>query len=131
MNERVAEMPLCDPMSVWEVMHLRVGGLTQEKFWVIGLDARCRAMDVCLVHIGGRTSIAVDAPSVFRPLIQMGAVSAIVVHNHPSGDPAPSTQDKLMTARLMAGGELLDLPIADHVIVTEEGFYSFAEQGDI
>jgi DNA repair protein RadC len=65
---------------------------------------------------------------VFRPLIAAGAARAIVVHNHPSGQPDPSDEDRQLTLRLAAAGDLVGIPIVDHVIVARAGWFSFADE---
>ncbi len=75
-------------------------------------------------------SSLVHPREVFRLAIIHGAAGLIVAHNHPSGDPAPSADDKAVTAQLVEAGRLLDIPIYDHVIIGDDGrFFSFAEAG--
>jgi len=77
-------------------------------------------LDACLVH----------AREVFRAAIAGGAAAIIVAHNHPSGDPAPSADDCTLTRRLSEGGELLGIPVLDHVVLGRDGRYSsFRELG--
>ena len=57
-----------------------------------------------------------------------GAAGVVFLHNHPSGDPTPSPEDQALTARLVAAGALLDVPVLDHIIIAREGFFSFAER---
>ncbi len=66
---------------------------------------------------------------VFRPALREAAAAVILVHNHPSGDPTPSREDREVTARLVRAGELLGIPVLDHVVVAEHGFASLREQG--
>jgi DNA repair protein RadC len=74
--------------------------------------------------------LALDSQSqVFRPAIAEAAAGIIVVHNHPSGDPTPSGEDRAATKQLVAAGQLLDLPVYDHVIIAGDRFVSFAAAG--
>jgi DNA repair protein RadC len=73
----------------------------------------------------------VSPSDVFREAIREGAVSLVVVHNHPSGDPTPSAEDVLVTDRLVAAGKLLDVPLLDHIIIGERRFVSLRERGII
>jgi len=66
---------------------------------------------------------------VYRPAIAEAAAGIIVVHNHPSGDPTPSAEDRAVTRQLVAAGQLLDLPLYDHVILAGDRFVSFATEG--
>jgi DNA repair protein RadC len=66
---------------------------------------------------------------VFAPAILLGAVAIVVAHNHPSGDPTPSAEDRSITAQLVSAGKLLDIPIHDHIIVGNGRYTSFADAG--
>jgi DNA repair protein RadC len=74
--------------------------------------------------------VLVNPPiEVFKPLILMNAAGWIYAHNHPSADPRPSQEDRVLTSRLRQGAELLGITLLDHLILTDEGCYSFADQG--
>jgi DNA repair protein RadC len=66
---------------------------------------------------------------VFKPLILMNAAGWICAHNHPSADTTPSQEDRVLTSRLRQGADLLGISLLDHLILTDEGYYSFADQG--
>lgn len=89
----------------------------REHFWVVALDAQNRYIGHSEVSVGGATAAPVDAKIVFRHALLAGAVNLIAVHNHPSGDPTPSKDDKALTRRLVEGARLLDLGFHDHLIV--------------
>lgn len=80
-----------------------------------------------VVAIGSVHGVEVHPREVFRVAIERSAAGIVVAHNHPSGDPSPSADDTVLTARLRSIGELLGIPVVDHVIVTAASFYSFAE----
>ena len=80
-----------------------------------------------MVARGGVNQVSVTAREVFRPLLSAGAARAIVAHNHPSGCASPSAEDRLLTRRLAVAGELLGVPLVDHLIVAGSAYYSFAE----
>jgi DNA repair protein RadC len=79
------------------------------------------------VSVGTLTASLVHPREVFREAIRSAAAAILLVHNHPSGDPAPSEDDRSVTRRLQAAGELVGIRVLDHVIVSEGGFYSFRE----
>jgi DNA repair protein RadC len=106
-----------------------VAGRRCETFWVLALDARHRVEHTRRVAEGTLTSVEVHPREVFRPLIRMGAAATILVHNHPSGDPCPSRDDVAITRRLMEVGELVGIPVLDHVVLSASSYVSFAEQG--
>ena len=104
-------------------------GLDREQFLVCGLDAKHCVIGVNIVSIGSLTLAIVHPREVFKPLILMNAGAWICAHNHPSGDTAPSPEDRMLTSRLRQGADLLGISLLDHLILTDEGCYSFADQG--
>lgn len=99
-------------------------GLLQEVFWVIAIDARGAWQAELEIARGQLTGVEVHPREVFRPLIRLGAAAVIAVHNHPSGDPTPSAEDVLLTRRLREVGELVGIPLVDHVVVARAGYAS-------
>ena len=104
-------------------------GLDREQFLVCGLDAKHCIIGVNIVSIGSLTLAIVHPREVFKPLILMNAAAWIGAHNHPSGDTAPSQEDRVLTSRLRQGAELLGITLLDHLILADERCYSFADQG--
>lgn len=102
---------------------------SREHFLALALDAKNQPLAELTIGIGGSLACAVAPADVFRPLLQAAAVSAIFVHNHPSGDPLPSEADVAITERLCHAGQVLGVAVLDHVIVAAEGYYSFADAG--
>jgi DNA repair protein RadC len=115
------------PADVFACVAPRLAGLEQELFLAVGLDIRNGVLDVVEVARGTLSSVDVHPREVFRPLVRMAAAGAIVVHNHPSGDPTPSHHDVELTRRLRAVGEVLGIPVVDHIIIGAGGFRSIAE----
>lgn len=93
------------------------------------LDARGNVVHRETVSIGTATASLVHPREVFAPAIERRAVSVLVAHNHPSGDPTPSRDDREATARLRAAGELLGIELLDHLILVPGGLFSFREAG--
>jgi DNA repair protein RadC len=104
-------------------------GLDREQFVVCGLDAKHHIIGLNIVSTGSLTLSIVHPREVFKPLILMNACALICAHNHPSGDPAPSAEDRALTSRLRQAGELLGITLLDHIILGENRTYSFADQG--
>ena len=102
-----------------------------EVFWILALDAQSRVTfdSPIVITRGILNSSLVHPREVFRAAIVSGAAGIIVVHNHPSGDPKPSADDRAVTQQLVAAGQLLDLPVHDHVIIGRSTYASFAELG--
>jgi len=128
-EEHEEALPLRAPRDVWRVFAPRLEDLPVEEFHVAILDAQHRlARDVCVTR-GILNSSLVHPREVFREAIAERAAAIILVHNHPSGDPTPSPDDRAVTDQLVAAGRLLDIPVHDHVIVGRGRYLSFAEAG--
>jgi DNA repair protein RadC len=113
--------------DVYRIVEPRVAGLQQELFLAIGVDIRNGLLDVVEVARGSVYGVDVHPREVFRPLVRMAAAGAVLVHNHPSGDPSPSPEDVALTRRLRAVGDLIGIPVVDHVVIGAHGFRSVFE----
>jgi len=109
--------------SVFEVMQPIIGELQHEEFWIIYLNNANK------IHKGGITGTLVDTRLVFKRAIELIASSFILCHSHPSGTLKPSVSDISLTKKIKKGGEVLDIKILDHIIITEGSYYSFADEG--
>ncbi len=103
----------------------------KERFVALLLDARHRLLRLERVSEGTLTSSVVHPREVFGPALREGAAAVVVAHNHPSGDPTPSTEDREVTLRLAEAGRLVGVSLLDHVVVGDPGFVSFRERGDL
>ncbi|MBL0214210.1 MAG: DNA repair protein RadC [Myxococcales bacterium] len=113
--------------DVFRCVKPRVAGLTQEVFISIGVDIRNGLLDIVEVARGTVLGVEVHPREVFRPLIRMAAAGGVLVHNHPSGDPTPSSEDLELTRRLREVGRVLGIPIIDHIVIGDNSFRSLAE----
>lgn len=100
-----------------------------EVFFGIALDAKHRPIREIEIARGGLSACPVAPADVFRALLREAAAGVILVHNHPSGEPTPSSEDVRLTERLVQAGELLGVRVHDHVIVGREGYFSFLDAG--
>ena len=121
--------PVRSPRDVARVFAPRLEDLPVEEFHVAILDAQHRLERDVTITRGLLTASLVHPREVFREAIAERAAAVILVHNHPSGDPTPSADDRLVTAQLVAAGKLLDIPVHDHVIIGRGRYASFAESG--
>jgi DNA repair protein RadC len=103
--------------------------LTHEEFWLLLLNNAHEVIGRKCVSTGGMTSTIVDVRQVYRTALDSGAVKIIAAHNHPSGALEPSQSDIDLTERLVDAGDLLNIPLLDHLIVSNRGFYSFKDKG--
>lgn len=113
--------------DVYRHLRPRLRGMTQEVFIVVALDVRNGVLDEIEVARGSLTGVEVHPREVFRPLIRQAAAAAVVAHNHPSGDARPSPDDIALTRRLRLAGDILGIPILDHVVVAGDDYTSIAE----
>lgn len=133
------ENPLLNrPELVFTHFRSQATGLSVEKFWVLCLNRKNRLIRQVELTSGTATSSLAHPREVFREAVHHGATSVVCVHNHPSGDPAPSAADVQVTRQLREAAKALDIELLDHVIVGQigadprgRGFYSFREAGVI
>jgi DNA repair protein RadC len=122
-----AGAPIRGPADVFHHFHPRLRHAAQERFFVVLLDGRHRLIRHELVSVGTLTASLVHPREVFSPALRASAAAVILVHNHPSGDPTPSREDRDITDRLARAGEILGIPVLDHVVVAERGYSSLRE----
>jgi len=103
-------------------------GTGRECFFAVLLDVRHRMMALHVVSMGSLDATPVHPREVFSPAMRDGAAAVILAHNHPSGDPSPSPEDRVITDRLREVGELVGIALLDHIVVGTERYYSFAEE---
>jgi DNA repair protein RadC len=128
-EERPALPRIREPEDVVRLFDTRLRDLQVEEFHLLALDSQSQVLREVLVTRGLLNSSLVHPREVFRAAIAEAAAGIIVVHNHPSGDPTPSAEDRAVTQQLAAAGRLLDLPLYDHVIIAGDRFLSFATAG--
>jgi DNA repair protein RadC len=103
--------------------------LRHEIFKVVLLDAKHAIIRDVTVSEGSLTLSIVHPREVFTMAVKESAAAVIFLHNHPSGDPSPSQEDHVLTARLVSAGELLGIAVLDHIVVGDGRYVSFADQG--
>ena len=107
-------------------------GADKEILYVCVLDGKNEPVCMEMAAKGGVNKCLVDVSQVFKTTILVNGTGILVFHNHPSGSINPSKDDKLITEKMKKAGELLDIPLLDHIIIGESGrYYSFKEQSDI
>ena len=104
---------------------------TKEHFWTIALNTASKILNIELVAMGSIKRVTVDPTEVFSVPLQKKATNVVLIHNHPSGSLKPSEADLDITNRLIQCGLIMDTPVADHVIISEHSYYSFAESGKL
>lgn len=117
------------PEDVYQEVAADLSTLDKEHFMVILLNTKNRIISKETISVGSLNSAIVHPREVFKTAIIKGAASIVCVHNHPSGDPTPSSEDIRLTKRLIQAGEILGIDALDHVVVGIEGYISLREKG--
>ena len=103
----------------------------QEHFLVMYLNQSNHALKVECISNGGTTNVIADPKVIFKNALTLNATCIVLGHNHPSGNPRPSEEDRLLTKKLVAAGKLLDINVIDHIIIGNERYYSFRDHGEM
>jgi DNA repair protein RadC len=117
------------PADAAALVRDEMSALEQEELWIILLDTRNRLMDIDKLYRGSLNSSMVRVGEVFKNAIRRNAACILVLHNHPSGDPAPSPEDVNLTRAIVSAGKLLDIDVLDHLVVGGGRFVSLKERG--
>ncbi|MFT5231035.1 MAG: DNA repair protein RadC [Saprospiraceae bacterium] len=115
--------------SVFHIMQPILGDLPHEEFWVIYVNNSNKVLRKLQLSKGGITGTLVDVRLAFKSALEIGAVAILLVHNHPSGTLRPSAADKNLTDKIKTAGLSLDVKVLDHIIITEDAYFSFADEG--
>ena len=118
-----------DSASAATALRPLFAGLDREQFLVCCLDAKHAIIGVNVVSVGSLTLSIVHPREVFKPAILLNSSAIICAHNHPSGDPSPSPEDRQLTVRLRGAAELLGITLLDHIILGDDRIHSFADYG--
>ena len=119
---------MSSPREVISLMNevFSCSSLAEEYLYLLCLDTKCHLLGVFEVTHGTVDSSLVSPREVYQRALLCGACGIILVHNHPSGDPAPSKEDIKATERIRESGKILNIPLQDHIIIGENDFFSFA-----
>lgn len=115
--------------DIYEYFYQRLKDIKKEIFISVLLDVKNRIIGERIVSEGSLDASIVHPREVFLPAIRESSSSVIFIHNHPSGDPEPSTEDLVTTKKLVEAGDILGIKVLDHIIIGETGYYSFADRG--
>ena len=126
---RLDRLQIRSPADAALLLLGEMGALDQEQLRVVLLDTRNRVIAVETVYVGSLNAIVVRPAEVFREAVRRNACAVIVVHNHPSGSAEESVEDVATTKSLIAAGQLLDIPLLDHLIVAQGQWTSLKEKG--
>jgi len=127
--KRYKREKICSPEDVYRIVAPGMLLLDHESFRVLSLGGRNELLGMRTVARGNRDACLVHSRDMFRVALSLGACRVILVHNHPSGDPSPSEEDRQLTKRAVEAGRVLGIPVIDHVVVARDGWMSLREEG--
>lgn len=137
LGKRVGTQPLerridlSNPRAVFDFLSTRMFARTREEFMVILLTAKNHVISVESISEGTLTASLVHPREVFKPAIRRSAHAMILAHNHPSGDPSPSREDREITQRLIQVGKMIGIEVLDHLVIGNGLYYSFREKSGL
>ena len=115
--------------DIYQLMKPELMDLPKEEFWVLLLNRANRLIKKEQISSGGVSGTVADPKIIFKCALEQYASSIVLVHNHPSGNLKPSQNDITLTDKMKAAGKLLEIPVLDHVIFSDQGYLSFADEG--
>lgn len=115
--------------SVHHLLKPHFSDLNHEEFWILLLNRSNKVLSHHLISKGGQAGTVADPKIIFQTALENHAASLILAHNHPSGNLKPSQADIDLTKRIRTAGEMLDIQVLDHLIVTDSGYFSFIDEG--
>lgn len=119
------------PLEMYNFFRPRIGNLDHEEVWVMLLNHNFNLIQAKRLSVGGLTETAFDVRSILKEALLNNATLIAVAHNHPSGRTQPSSQDDNVTKLLRDAAKTMRISLIDHIIVTDEGFYSYSENGKL
>ncbi len=129
-SQAVERKKVVSPITAANLLHEYLDGADREHFVVLLLDTHHQIIGIHTVTIGTLDASLIHPREVFKPAILANASAVLLAHNHPSGDPTPSAEDRAVTRQLVAAGELIGIQVVDHVILGDDPRYaSFLEAG--
>jgi DNA repair protein RadC len=135
-RRRKAEMPIKKPVinssqRAYAVLAPLIADLDHEEFWVLFTNNSLELLFSFHASKGGLTSTVVDVRPIMKKGLELNATHMILAHNHPSGKLKPSNEDLKLTELMRKAGDIMSIKLTDHIIVTENGYYSFKDEGDL
>jgi DNA repair protein RadC len=127
--DAAARVTITSSRDIHNLIRPHLQDLPHEEFWVILLNRANVVMRSVSISRGGVAGTVADPKLIFKEALEQLASSIILVHNHPSGNRNPSAADIGLTRKLKEAGQFLDLPVLDHLIYTDQGYFSFADEG--
>jgi DNA repair protein RadC len=115
--------------DAFQILQLKLEDIPHEEFWIVLLNRANKVIDTKLVGRGGVSSTVVDSKVIFSFALESLASGIILGHNHPSGNLKPSNSDLRLTKKIVDAGKIMEVPVLDHIIVGDNDYFSFADEG--
>lgn len=115
--------------DAYEIIKPELMDLSYEVFWILLLNRANQVIKKCQISAGGISGTVADPKIIFKTALEHLCSAIILVHNHPSGNLKPSAADISLTKKMKESGNLLEIPVLDHIIFTDNGYLSFADEG--
>lgn len=117
--------------DIFDLFHSSVADENYEQFWILLLNQAHRIIEKYCISEGGLTGTVADPRKIFKRALEKNAVALAICHNHPSGNIQPSEADIKLTHKIKSGAETMDIQLLDHIIIGNEKYYSFADEGTL
>jgi len=128
-SEVIVRHQIRNSRDIYELFHARMTDLTHEECWVLLMNNQHKVMDTIRISHGGVSETTVDPKIVLKHALDKLASSIVLCHNHPSGNPYPSSCDDRITKKMKTACDNLDIQFTDHLIFSESGYFSYADEG--
>jgi DNA repair protein RadC len=130
-SETLKRTQIRNSKDIYELFHPRMSDLRHEECWIMLMNNQHRILDTIRISHGGVSETTVDPKIVLKLALEKLASSLILCHNHPSGNPTPSSCDDRITQKLKLACQNLDIQFTDHIVFSESGYYSYADEGKL
>lgn len=131
LQERPERASIRSSTDIYELFHPLLCDLPTEEFWVLLLNQAAKVIDKVRISRGGIDQTTADVRTILREALLQRAVQIALVHNHPSGNPAPSRADRNLTDLVKKAAQTMNIQLIDHLIVTDGKYYSFCDEGEL
>jgi len=128
-EEAVVKKQICSSKDAFDIFNPLISDSTYEEFWILLLNKANKVLNKACISEGGLTGTVADPVKIFRLAIENNAVGIILCHNHPSGNLKPSDADTRLTQKMRDGGKLIEISVLDHIIIGDNKYFSFADEG--
>lgn len=128
-SEALEKPVIKNSQMAFECFYPQLSDLNHEQFWIMLLNSANKVIKLEKIGVGGLAGTTADPKKIFKSALENNAVSVMLCHNHPSGNVIPSNADKKITDNLIKAGQFLEIKILDHIIIGNDNYFSFADEG--